>query len=128
MPINPPFVCACQRKLKFTAKAKASTQQNFKNFKVIYIFDIIVYNRWNAEVFYLLVCVHMRAYAHMCAHLCIFKICFFILCICVCMSICHICVGSCGGQKRALDSLELKLQFIVSCYVGARELNSGPLK
>ena len=45
----------------------------------------------------------------------------------VCMHICvpHVCLcathmaGSLGGQKRALDPLELELQMVVSSQVGA---------
>lgn len=33
-----------------------------------------------------------------------------------------------GGQKRALVSLTLELQTVVSCHVGARKLNLGPLQ
>ena len=35
--------------------------------------------------------------------------------------------GACGGQKRASDPLELELQMVVSCCVGA-EINLGPLE
>lgn len=38
------------------------------------------------------------------------------------------CGGSYGGQKRALDSMELELKQFELFSVGARELNSGPLE
>lgn len=36
---------------------------------------------------------------------------------CLCMH--HVHAGSLGGQKRALNSLELELQAVVSHHVGA---------
>lgn len=37
------------------------------------------------------------------------------------MYVCMMCVlGTLGGQKRALDSLELKLQMVVIHHMGAR--------
>ena len=40
--------------------------------------------------------------------------------ICVHICLCTSCVfGACGGQKRALDALELELQMVVSHHMGA---------
>lgn len=36
--------------------------------------------------------------------------------------------GACGGQKRALDFLELKLERVVYHQCGCWERNSGPLE
>lgn len=34
--------------------------------------------------------------------------------------VCNVCVhGTRGGQKRALDPLELELQMVIICHVGA---------
>lgn len=47
----------------------------------------------------------------------------------VCMSVCHVHVTPvCGDQKRASDSLELKLQMFVSFLCGFWDSNPGPLK
>jgi hypothetical protein len=52
---------------------------------------------------------------------------FYVICLSVCL--CATCMLWCPkGQKRMLDSLELKLQMRVSCHVGCWELNLGPLK
>lgn len=39
---------------------------------------------------------------------------------CACMSVLcsHVCIP-CGGHRRALDTLELELQMVVSCHVCA---------
>lgn len=37
------------------------------------------------------------------------------LCVCVYVSDCHKFVGSCRGQKKGLDPMELELQVAVSC-------------
>lgn len=46
------------------------------------------------------------------------------LCLCV-----HVCTahnsGACGGQKRAVDALELKLQMIVSNHEDAGDWTRG---
>ena len=36
----------------------------------------------------------------------------------VCLCIMHM-LGSCGGQKKISDPLELESQTVVSCHVGA---------
>ena len=41
-------------------------------------------------------------------------------CFASCVSLCHTCVRCAGGQEKTLDSLELELQLVVSCHVGAR--------
>lgn len=43
-------------------------------------------------------------------------------------SVYHMCVGACGAQKRALGSLELKLQAVWGHLIGFWELNLGPLE
>lgn len=43
----------------------------------------------------------------------------------VCMTM-YICVF--GGQKRASDSVELELQNVVSCHMGAGSVNLGHLE
>jgi hypothetical protein len=40
------------------------------------------------------------------------------MCMCVLWYM-HTNVGACKGQKRMSDSLELKLQMVVSCLMGA---------
>jgi hypothetical protein len=57
------------------------------------------------------------------------------VCVCVCVCVCYcdsvwVCtqnVVACGGQKRVLDSLELKLQVVVNCltWVPGTELRSS---
>lgn len=43
------------------------------------------------------------------------KIYFFNMCICP-----YICVGTSRGQKKVLGILELEIQVVVNCHVGAR--------
>lgn len=42
--------------------------------------------------------------------------------VCVCVD--HVSKGACGGQKRALDLLELELQSCELSCVGARAANA----
>ena len=53
------------------------------------------------------------------AHLRVVFIGAWVLCLHVCIYMC-ICLVTHRGQKRALEPLELELQMVVSCYVGAR--------
>lgn len=51
----------------------------------------------------------------MCVCVCVFTI----VCECVaCLYLGTMCISASGGQKRALNPLELELQTIVSCHVG----------
>lgn len=45
---------------------------------------------------------------------------------CAYMSECHMCVGSCGGQKRGWDPLELVFQSVGGAWHGCWELNLSP--
>lgn len=38
---------------------------------------------------------------------------------CIFVSLYHMYTGAGRGQKRALDALELELQLVMSCYIGA---------
>lgn len=44
------------------------------------------------------------------------------MCECLSLCMCTMCVGTHGDQKRVLDTQELALQTIVSCYVGPGHL------
>lgn len=50
---------------------------------------------------------------------------YFLVCVCVCVFCLHVCVCTMGmsdahgGEQRALALLELDLQMVVSCHVGA---------
>jgi len=67
--------------------------------------------------------MHMYAYARVCVYECVYT------CVCVCMSVCMhvcVCVHTCAceysplsGQKKMWGSLELELQMLVICHVGA---------
>lgn len=46
----------------------------------------------------------------------------------VCMPQIHMCAGPSGGQKRGSDTLELKLQEIMSLLMWVGAGNSGPLQ
>lgn len=50
------------------------------------------------------------------------------VCMCVCTLMCICWVGALRGQKKASESLELKLQAVVSLLTWCWELNSGPLQ
>lgn len=47
------------------------------------------------------------------------------MCMCLCLSVYHLCAGAHGGEKRAVNPLELKWP---GTWCGCWELNSGPLK
>lgn len=40
----------------------------------------------------------------------------------------HMSAGTCRGQKRVSDSMELELQVVVKCQDGRWEPNVGPLQ
>lgn len=52
------------------------------------------------------------------------------MCVCFlkCMSLYALVPGTCGGQKKALDPLELESQAVESCLMWYWEPNSGPLQ
>lgn len=41
---------------------------------------------------------------------------FLFMCV-FCVNVCHICVGTCGGQKKVSDPPELELQVNVDCLL-----------
>ena len=45
---------------------------------------------------------------------------------CLYVCLCTLCVpDACGGQKKVSDLLDLELQMIVSCHVGAESRSSA---
>lgn len=44
------------------------------------------------------------------------------------LSVSHMCSGYFGGQKRALDLLELEVQIVVSCLMCVWRTKVGPLE
>lgn len=96
-------------KLQITGKAKASTHRN-KNFKVLICFLVSQFKKIGEiqKCFFLFICI---------MYACEYVYDLFLSYVYVSVWVSHMCASSCGGQKRALESLELKLQAI-SCYVG----------
>jgi hypothetical protein len=93
---------------------------------------------------YVYVCMRFYVYVHISVHMHACKICtevessFFkfsfkniLMCVHVpaCLYVYHVCAGASGGQKRVLDSLELKLQVVVSYLMSVLVLviKPGPL-
>lgn len=80
----------------------------------------------------LLGCIDVRAYTNMGQikkfySVSIQKTCEKSICVYVCLILCgaYVCVATHGGQKRALDSLQLELQAIACCSIWVLRASAG---